>query len=131
MTLQIVNPTIASRSCDDCRKYLYDLKSGILRKDHKGNPKPRPAGTTTPCDQCPKISPDREWEFRLNWRSVATIELYYASKATGGACLGDLAVDPITMRNFAHVERILSQWQATAAATKIVPHLMNLDPNRA
>jgi len=124
LTLLLVNPTIAGRTCADCRKWLYDLKSGILRRDHKGNPKPRPVGVSTPCDQCPKKSPDQEWEFLLNERSMATIELYYASRAMGGACLGDLASDPITVRNFAHVERILSNWQATAAAAQIVPHLM-------
>jgi hypothetical protein len=41
-------------SCEDCQKWLYELKTG-RREEKYGLPVLRPAGVGTPCRQCPKI----------------------------------------------------------------------------
>lgn len=122
------NPLLANRSCADCAKYRYDDQTGRLRKNRDGSPMLRPAGMSTPCHRCPKISPRQEWRFRLSKQNRRTVELYYASRATGGACLGELATDEILIANFAAIDQIVRSWESNTAAERLIPFLQ--DPKR-
>lgn len=54
----LLHPEAAGRSCDDCRKYLYEdhptrMGLPVLRRD--GARVERVAGQPTPCRWCPKV----------------------------------------------------------------------------
>ena len=83
---------------------------------------------STPCHRCPKQSPREEWRYRLNKKNRRTLELYYASRATGGACLGALAQDAILIENFAAIDQIVRSWESNTAAERLIPFLS--DPKK-
>lgn len=69
-------------TCKDCQQWLYSPKTWI-QAQRGGKPQPRPAGTPTPCWQCPKsedkATPNPEAELTdRNWRAW---ELYQEIKA--------------------------------------------------
>lgn len=126
MRLVLLHPTVAARSCDDCRKYVYEdgpkgFGGRLLRR---GLPVLRPRGTATPCVLCPKQpeavapherTPDTAVELSPhNWRAFAH---YRECKA-----VGHFPDDPIVRRNaalIADAERLadrLAQLQAAAVA---------------
>lgn len=124
MSLLLLNPQLADRSCADCAKYEYDLKTGNIRRSPDGKPKLRIAGSRTPCEKCPKKSPSREWEFALTPANVKTIQLYFAARATGGRVIpDDLANDQLLLQNLSHVDRIVSAWETTQSADRLIPYL--------
>lgn len=66
MGLLLSHPKRASRSCEDCRKFLFNEEEEISRRpanDPNGKPNRRPLNTSLPCaigmdsksDRCPKI----------------------------------------------------------------------------
>jgi hypothetical protein len=55
--------------------------------------------------------------------------LYFASRATGGRCLTeDLATDPILIANMSTVDRIVTTFEATQSADRLIPFLANQTP---
>lgn len=68
---------MATRDCGDCRKWLYDINDGTIRRDSLGNLQPRPHHVPPPCDQrgakpCPRghwtdpsgFDPDTLWIYQ-------------------------------------------------------------------
>jgi hypothetical protein len=98
------HPQIASLSCDECKKWLYDLKTG-KRRERGGVPQPRPPGAATPCHECPKGSPEREQEHVLTDRNWQTLTLYLRNRALLGLVLSPRErSDALLQRNFAIID---------------------------
>lgn len=71
MSLILLHPGAASINCEDCAKWVYDLKTG-QRLQHHGQDVPNP--TVTPCRKDPKICPKGSPEARSeltprNWQA--------------------------------------------------------------
>lgn len=74
----------------------------------------RPANVPTPCDRCPKQSPEKAHEHELsdkNWRAYA----HYQQARAVGLTDGERA-DPIVRRNFAAIDQVVRQHEASQAA---------------
>jgi len=118
--LSIAHPEIASRSCEDCLKHIYNHETGKRQLDPKGNPIPRPAGGKAPCQAtagaprevreriCAKIAPDAGVE--LSEKNRAAYEHYQECKA-----VGVFPDDPIVRRN----ARIIRELEDMQAANKL------------
>jgi hypothetical protein len=66
-------------------------------------------GTTPPpCHACPKKSPEEAKLYELSERNIKVYEMYLKSQATGGMCLGELARDEETQRDFAIIHQIVT-----------------------
>ena len=80
MRTLLEHPEVATRSCGDCKKWLYDLQTGkkVLRG---GKEVKRPKGTLPPCHSCPKKSPEEAHEYELSDRNVLAYRLWLYSKA--------------------------------------------------
>jgi hypothetical protein len=93
-------PRVATRSCHDCQRFLYDEQTGeqVRRPARFGLPVRRPPGTLPPCHQCPKVPDDapfrtREYAVDLtdqNWQALA---FYSECRA-----VGQFPADPIVRR---------------------------------
>lgn len=75
-----------SRSCEDCRRFMYDTNG----KQHEkfGKPVRRPPGMPLPCGECPKTegAEVRDWlhaEDGLSDRSAAAVAHYQRCRAVG------------------------------------------------
>ena len=77
------HPHLCQRSCADCKTWWYrDTKSNEIVK-RKGEKLKRPPGSKTPCDDCPKESPEKEHLHILNRRSLKAVEIYWMVQSTG------------------------------------------------
>lgn len=91
-------PLIARRSCDDCRKYLYDDRpegTHTIVERIPGEPEPRGAGPV-PCDTdqgCPKGHYNDQRSLSARNRQAYA---YHKMHRAAGRPLPD---DPIVMRN--------------------------------
>jgi hypothetical protein len=85
--LRLENPGLAAISCDDCHKYVYDLKTGKLQTYQCGSPdnvKPVPRVTPPPCRlgaKCPRESPEKSHLYRLHPRSRQAMAAYEEHRA--------------------------------------------------
>jgi hypothetical protein len=103
-----LHPEVAGRSCDDCKKHIYNEETGVRQEWPKGSgkPMPRPKGTFPPCGygatKCPKGSPEagKEWtaENRLAY------QYHLECKATG-----QFPDDAVVRRNAGIIQRIMEQ----------------------
>lgn len=89
MRLLLHHTEWASRSCEDCARWLYDEDGQVVRRPAKvGLPVVRPAGAPTPCHKCPKI-PDsaptktRRHAVELSEQNWQAYQHYRECKATG------------------------------------------------
>jgi hypothetical protein len=93
--LILLHPEVAFRSCDDCRKHIYNEQTG-KREEHRGLPIVRPPGTFPPCqygpNRCPKEHPDAGYE--LTPDNLQVYQHYLECKATGR-----FPDDPLVARN--------------------------------
>lgn len=82
--------------------------------ERKELPCVRPAKTAPPCGQCPKQSPEKAHEHELsdkNWRAYA----HYQQARAVGLTEAERA-DPIVRRNFAVIDQVVRQHEASQAA---------------
>ena len=119
MRLLLHHPEVATRSCGDCQKWLYDDKTGE-RVKRAGRDIPRPKGVPTPCSLCPKRSPEEAPKLELSHKNLLTLQFYYRSKAVEFRNLSERwANDPIIQRNFAAIENELKQFDRKRLAEEI------------
>jgi hypothetical protein len=81
----LYHPQVANVPCEDCQKWVYD--KNWRRAQRGGQDVPRPPGTPTPCQSCPKKSPEHAKTLILTRRNSATLRRFYEQQATCGACL--------------------------------------------
>lgn len=98
---------MAGIDCDDCRQWIYDLKTGERRNVRRLPHQP------TQCVHCPKVaglSPKRRSPkegkartlSRKNWK---TLRLYHKVQGCGAA--GDFRLDMIQRKNLGIIHEIL------------------------
>lgn len=88
-SLRLSDPVLAARSCDLCKQVMFDEETGqpIKSRDGKGWAK---RTHKVPCEAsigCAKGHYNEKPD--LNPMQDAVISLYFASAATGGACLNE------------------------------------------
>ncbi len=79
-------PKVAARSCEDCRRFMYDDKGDVLTRG--GEPVKRPRGGRTPCATCPKVpagtpSPSPAAAVELSEEHRQALRFYRECRATG------------------------------------------------
>ena len=116
MSLLLTHPEVAYRSCEDCKRWIYDDKTGERRNLRTGEPMERPRGVPTPCLRCPKCTgvrrpnPTDGSKATLSEKNMKTLALYYEHQAAPM-----LISDPIVRRNFGLIHRILAAYDRTQA----------------
>ena len=125
--MQLARPEIPS--CADCQAWIYDSKTW-KRQQRGGADVPRPAGTKTPCWECPKKSPELEWQFVLSPQNRQTMELFYQVRAAGWGSLPEgAAKDPILVKNFTLIDRIVREHESEKLAqTMLLPLISSQSP---
>lgn len=90
MSLILINPHVASRSCEDCKKWLYDDRPdrmALKPVERAGERVPRIRGQLPQCKWCPKIpkgtDPIPENAVELSPRNWAVYQHYLQCKAVG------------------------------------------------
>ena len=111
VALILMHPEVANRSCEDCARWLYDEKTGKrLERNNQGLA--RPAGTPTPCWNCPKKSPQEAKTIELSRKNMTAYDYYSMARAP----LGDrLPADAITLRNHAIIDLAVRQAESITA----------------
>ena len=91
--------------CEDCKRWVYDLKTGKRTLRGDGSPVERPPGVGTPCRNCPKIPegqpPCPESAVELMPENVMCVVHYKQCRATGRWPEDERAV-----RNAAHIREV-------------------------
>jgi hypothetical protein len=83
---------------------MWDTRTGEWTLDRKGQRLPRPANMGTPCESCPRGSPEREAETTLTKENWRTYEWWQEVQATCGACLPEVAKnDPLSRKLLAMI----------------------------
>ncbi len=93
MALILFHPGIASRSCADCQRYVFDDDpdiGGPVKLDRDELPMVRESYSETPCYRCPKtpsnLHPDkrtRATAVEMNERSMLAYQFYLECRAVG------------------------------------------------
>jgi hypothetical protein len=101
----LMHPEVASRPCEDCRRWIYKHDGTLMLK--AGQPIPRPKGTPTPCQTCPKIPKDapikdRSQAIDLSEKNRSAWWHYQQCKA-----VGQFPDDALVRRNAALIARVL------------------------
>lgn len=113
----LFHPGPAKIDCAECVKFVFDLQAGekslYWGRDDAGErvqlPQIRPPGSTMPCGNCPKKSPEHAKEFELTPQNVKAWRWWLEARATG---LTDAEKsDAIVRRNFGILEAIWAEWQ--------------------
>lgn len=121
MELELYNPQVAYRSCEFCKKYQHDEKTGQpVRNIRTKELLPRLKLETVPCvqDKCPKGHYDKP--IRISRREHRIIDLFKASKASGGAILNEAERnDRIVARAFAILEDVYEDAKNQAMAANV------------
>lgn len=118
----LVHPGAASIDCGDCAKYVYNLKTGeretydagdevlpILRGDNE-----------TPCDSCPKKSPENGEKLKLHWRNRRALDFYQRMKAMPKATIPRKLRDcHVTQRNFYLIGQVMKAARSEIKANAI------------
>jgi hypothetical protein len=110
--LLLFHPGAARIACEDCKKWIHNLETGERETFPSGPtrellPLERPANVPTPCNKCPKGSPERAKKIELtakNWEAYAH---YQQGKAVG--LTEAERSDPIVRRNFALLDRLTKE----------------------
>lgn len=94
MWLRLHHPQMAELSCDDCQRFVCDVKTGEIKRNAATKlPVKRPAGSQTPCDACPKCqwsargreSPAEGRQAELSPKNQVLVDLYYQIQAAPGS----------------------------------------------
>jgi hypothetical protein len=105
-----VHPGPASIDCNDCAKHVYNLQTGEVETFEIEDGKRLPILRTgpTPCDSCPKGSPENGRKLELDWRNRRAVDLYHRMRSTPGARLPKHLEDcTVTQRNFYLIENTI------------------------
>ena len=104
-------PEVARVSCKVCKEFSVNFEKGTVNtyEDGDGNKLPiLRLGTPTPCETCPKKSPENEPSLVLTKRSLAAWDFYNRAKATAGM-QSALFNCPTTQRNFVLLDNVLER----------------------
>ena len=106
------HPGAARIDCGECQKFVYNLETGERETFRSGPnrdlvPVGRPPGTPTPCNKCPKGSPEKAKTLELSEKNWSAFAHYQESKAVG--LTEAERRDPIVRRNFALMDRIAAE----------------------
>jgi len=119
--LQLFHPEAAGLSCEECKQWIYDIKTG-KKMTRGGRSQRRQPGQATPCHECPKGSPEKAKESELSTKNWRTWDLYRRDKAIG--CLTQQQrQDRILQRNFLIVDQIYQAWTQRQAAEGLAEQL--------
>jgi len=91
---------------------MYDIKTG-QKQTRGGRPIPRPAGTPTPCHQCPKGSPEEAKDRELSDKNARAWWYYRQARAPLGQ---QLPADAIVHRNHAIIDQVVRDAEEYRAA---------------
>ena len=105
MQLILLHPEVAYRSCEDCKKYVYDHETGRKEEYPAGSGLPvlRLPGSLPPChtgpSACAKVSPESKVE--LSERNQECYRHYLECRA-----VGSFPDDPVVRENAAVIRSI-------------------------
>jgi hypothetical protein len=98
-----VHPKVAHIDCDDCKKHVYNLKSGKrLTYETDEGMLPILRVDDPPCHVCPKKSPENGKRLKLSDRNRRFVDFYYRVHASG--MRHPLLDCPVTQRNMRIVD---------------------------
>lgn len=127
MAIALSHPEIAGRSCEDCKKWLYEdygekLSYKKLTRGRDKTPQPRPANAPTPCRLCPKIpagaSPIPENAIEVSNKSWRCLAWYYQARAAGMTKAE--REDLLCRRNMGIIDPIVRQHEIEVGTMKAV-----------
>ncbi len=112
MELILFHPGAARVPCSECAKFVFNLETGEKETYRSGPerlelPVVRGPGQKTPCDSCPKESPEHAKEIELsprNWRAWR----HYREGRAVGLCDRERR-DPLVRKHFAMLEALEEQ----------------------
>lgn len=116
------HPEVASRSCDECKLWVFDEQG----KKQISRGKPVPMGKAKPpCRMCPKKSPEEAHQYELSRKNALTVQMYYTTRAMNGTNLSDEArQDSRLQSNLAIVDRIIRPHEAEQATSAAMALMM-------
>jgi hypothetical protein len=100
--LRLDHPVVAAIACEDCKKWVYDMKTGKVQTYQCGSPdnvKPTPRPGPPPCEigwKCPKGSPERERLCQLTLRNMRMWDTFLEKRANRLPTLDALQVGIFT-----------------------------------
>lgn len=116
-----MHPSLAERSCDDCKKWVFEDDSAIPAKrldqpiERRGSP---------PCHTCPKCAseddktPEVGKRCELSYRNWVTLRRYYEQ------CAAPSGVDAIARKNFGIIRMV--EARLTAAERRRLETLLRV-----
>ena len=119
----LYHPEVATRSCADCKRWVYDDK-GEVQKGRDGQPMKRPVNSRTPCRTCPKKSPAEAHQYELSDKNHKAVQLYFSVRGGVELC-DDLKHDAIVARNMGIIDRIIRQHEQQQAAQSVLNPLLS------
>ena len=126
------HPRLASLSCDDCKKYATKIPDGEIETyeiDGRQEPVPRAPGVPTPCDKCPKGSPEEEHlhvladqnyvmlAFHRQWKSARRNGLNFALPEKLRNC-------PVLLENLTIVDEMMDAQEQQISAMRLAQFLL-------
>lgn len=110
--LERTNPRLAKRSCEECQKLWFSVKTGLVILDNFNQPMER-AGPT-PCETelgCPKGTPDKQ-------KSLNLANRWAFSHFRDCDSIGQFPDDPIVARNARLIRQVIKSVDAKRAKLK-------------
>lgn len=115
------HPEVATRSCEDCQRYLYRADGQV--ETRRGEKVRRPPGVLTPCRTCPKVPPDAEpvpaSAVELSHKNTLAVLHYRRCKAVAWQVPD--ALDPLVRRNAAIIQAVEDLTDRQGAAELLSP----------
>lgn len=113
------HPEVASRSCEECKLFVFDETGKKMMRG--GKPVKRPQGAVPPCRQCPKESPEKAHEHELSPRNQQVVAYYLKHRAAGG-----LPMDELTQSRLAIVDSLVRRADQKTLAQSVALELLPL-----
>ncbi len=117
----MLHPGLSRFSCAQCQQYSYDFETGE-RDTFLGAEGTRLdviRSVPPPCETCPKQGPERERDWVLSEKNLASMVLYRQVKATGGLCLTPRERrDAVLAYNLAVIDGVVQECERILAARK-------------
>lgn len=127
MRLILLHPGAARIDCEECKKFVFNLDTGEKETYRSGPtrellPVERLPSVPTPCNKCPKQSPEKAKEIELTEKNWAAFAHYQQCKAVG--LTEAERRDPIVRRNFALMDRLTAERDRRDQATGMAEALL-------
>lgn len=120
MAFQLQHPEHAALECEECKRFVYQIDTAQPWMK-AGKRVKAPKNYRTPCEACPKGSPERYEQIRLTARSAATLDLYRATRAMGGRNLTDAeASDELLAIMFSILDRLFTAKEQATIRSAVV-----------